>query len=398
MTNQEKLDELNKLVTDIDCLDPLYKWINDINYFDILKLDRMEIRHSNMLSWLLTPYANHGLGDKLLKKVLIYATSGTNIDLMGGLQPVNIALMNLDDVQVYREKLNIDILIISEKNKLLCAIENKIGSGEHSNQLNNYREKLLENYQDYNYILIYLSPEGTEASDNENWVSMSYNYVIQELDSILSINKVSHKAEIFIKDYITAIRRNVVEDSELENICKNIYIKHKEAFDIIFNNLPDRQREIADFIVELLKSYHDAYGITVWEQNTKNYIRFTPNKLVELYGEYGSGEWVNNKNLICFEMQNFKSSALSIKVIIGPSKDEFQDYRQKILDKAISCKYKMRGEKLTNKWKTIRTDNLVSQDLMDNLDFEYLRDEIDMQISNYFTHKLPKIVEELSVL
>ena len=73
--NSNKVKEINALISDIDCLEPLYKWTNEVNIFNILKLDRMEIRHSNMLSWLLTPGETHGLGDKFLRKLLIYATS-----------------------------------------------------------------------------------------------------------------------------------------------------------------------------------------------------------------------------------------------------------------------------------------------------------------------------------
>lgn len=69
MTKNEQLKLLNDLISDIDCLEPLYRWTNDINIFNVLKLNRVEIRHSNMLAWLLNPNELHGLEDKLLKKI-----------------------------------------------------------------------------------------------------------------------------------------------------------------------------------------------------------------------------------------------------------------------------------------------------------------------------------------
>ena len=176
--NLEKVKELNALISDIDCLEPLYKWTNEVNIFNILKLNRIEIRHSNMLSWLISPNETHGLGDKFLKKLLIYATNGTNMAIMRGLTPIDIDLMELSNVVIYREKDNIDVLLISEQNKLILAIENKIGTGEHSNQLNRYRELLQLKYgNEYRFVLVYLTPEGLEPSDPENWISMSYSFL-----------------------------------------------------------------------------------------------------------------------------------------------------------------------------------------------------------------------------
>lgn len=40
------------------------------NLFDVLKISKTEIRHSNMLGWLLNPNENHGMGDAFLKAVV----------------------------------------------------------------------------------------------------------------------------------------------------------------------------------------------------------------------------------------------------------------------------------------------------------------------------------------
>ena len=126
------LSLLNDFILHIDCLDELRSYTNEANIFNILRLNYFEIRHSNMLAWLLNPNENHGLGDRLLKKVLLYATNGTDLPIMKGLRPVDVELMNLSDTYVFREKENIDILIVSESNKLVLAIENKIFSKEPS--------------------------------------------------------------------------------------------------------------------------------------------------------------------------------------------------------------------------------------------------------------------------
>ncbi len=76
------------------------------------------------------------------------------------ISPIDIDIANFTDVEVRREWQNIDILIQSTRNKLICAIENKVDSEEHSNQLWRYHQVIKKEYSDYRKILIYLTPEG----------------------------------------------------------------------------------------------------------------------------------------------------------------------------------------------------------------------------------------------
>ena len=316
---------------------------------------------------------------------------------MKGLSPIDVDLMNLADAVIYRERNNIDVLLVSEENKLVMAIENKIGTGEHSDQLNRYRKILFEEYgEKYRYVLIFLSPEGVSSSDTENWVSMSYDFVLSELNKLIAIYKISDKSKLYINDYINVIRRNIVVDKDLKELCKNIYFKHKEAFDLIFENKPDLYSEIADFIYNYLKSNEEKYDITVWNDYSNSYIRFTPNKLVELYGNMGSEEWYRNKNLVAIEIQNYKDSDLAAKVIIGPSKNEFAEVRQKLLNAAINKKWKMQGQKLTDKWKTIKTNKLVSKEKLNFDNMKFVDDMISIPIERFLENEMPEIIETLS--
>lgn len=395
MTNDEKMKVINDLVSDIDCLEPLHEWTNDLNIFSMLKLDRVEIRHSNMLSWLLNPNELHGLNDKLLKKFLIYATKGTNINIMKRLTPVDVDLMNLDDAVVYREKDNIDILIVSESSHLVLAIENKIGSSEHSNQLEKYKTGLLKDYpNNYHFVLIYLTPDGEESSDADNWISMSYEFILEEISNLINIYKIPDKARLYIEDYIKAIRRSVVEDKEIVDICKKIYFKHQEAFDLIFENKPDLISHISDYIYNYLVENAEKFDINVWDNHTKHYVRFTPNKLSAVCGHMGSGWIAHQTNLIGFEFQIYDDSGVNLAVIIGPADSQYEDYRQKLFDVAVKHNYKMKGKTLNNKWKTILSTNFVAKNKLDIKD-EYMEDTIEVPIDNYMNNKLPGIIADL---
>lgn len=129
-------EALQNFLLDIDCLDELLPWTKRFNLFDILKISRTEIRHSNMLGWLLNPNENYGLGDALLKSILqdVVRADSSRYDVFETL------LMDLYSFSVYREWKNIDLLLISSTERCAIAIENKIGSHEHDNQLARYRK------------------------------------------------------------------------------------------------------------------------------------------------------------------------------------------------------------------------------------------------------------------
>lgn len=56
-------EALQKFLLDIECLDELLPWTGKFNLFDVLKISRTEIRHSNMLAWLLNANENHSMGE-----------------------------------------------------------------------------------------------------------------------------------------------------------------------------------------------------------------------------------------------------------------------------------------------------------------------------------------------
>lgn len=67
MTDEEAL---KKFLLDIDCLNELLPWTGKFNLFDVLKISRTEIRHSNMLAWLLNANENHGMGGAYIKALI----------------------------------------------------------------------------------------------------------------------------------------------------------------------------------------------------------------------------------------------------------------------------------------------------------------------------------------
>lgn len=259
LTNEEALQNF---LLDIGCLDELLPWTGKFNLFDVLKISRTEIRYSNMLGWLLNPNENHGLGDAFLKGILQCLVEN---DSNGRYDVFHVLLMDLYSFSVMREWKNIDILLTSSDEKTVIAIENKVGSHEHSNQLNRYREILEKEYAGYNRLYVFLTPDGESPSDVENWDVLTYNNVVETLERVKEHKKVLPDVDLMIKNYIDIVRRDIVEDQQLIDVCNKIYNKHKKALDLIFEYRTDGKTQVSDAIIDTLRNMAEE-GLIIYEE------------------------------------------------------------------------------------------------------------------------------------
>lgn len=242
-------EALQNFLLDIDCLDELLPWTKRFNLFDVLKISRMEIRHSNMLAWLLNPNENHGLGDAFLKAIVQIVVQN---DDNGQYNILETLLMDFYSFVVYREWKNIDILLVSDAEKFLIAIENKIDSHEHDNQLKKYRDVLAKDYPDYTKMRLYLTPDGEEPSDTNYWDVLSYRDVVEALSDQKNAIEMASDVALVVENYLDVLRRDIVEDEKLVEICNKIYAKHRKALDLIFEHRVDGRTRLVDIVKNVL--------------------------------------------------------------------------------------------------------------------------------------------------
>lgn len=272
---EEDEQALREFLIDEECLDELLPWTGKFNIFDVLKISRTEIRHSNMISWLLDPNENHGIGDKYIKFLFQFIVNNNAKHSV-----FDLLLLDYYSFSVYREWKNIDLLLVSNEEKVLVAIENKVGSHEHSNQLNRYRSILENEYDNYNRIYLYLTPDGDAPSDSENWEILTYQDLVDGLENIMSKVELLPDVELMIRNYIDIVRRDIVEDQELVDICNKIYTKHKRALDLIYENKTDNRTVITDSVIDILKRYEEQ-GLLQIEYSTisNTVITFTTTEM-----------------------------------------------------------------------------------------------------------------------
>ena len=106
MNINEVKTKYSQLIKDIN-FDRLDLELKNPNIFQILKISNTEIRHSNFLSWLLDPSQSHKIGDIFLKRFLREVFSS---DKFEKIDQIDVEGMNLQNVKIYREWKNIDIL------------------------------------------------------------------------------------------------------------------------------------------------------------------------------------------------------------------------------------------------------------------------------------------------
>lgn len=381
---------LKEFLLDIECLDPLAEWTSKFNLFDILKISRVEIRHSNMLSWLLNPNENHGLGDSILRGFIQYVVTSFSDDT----DIFDTLLMDCHDFAIQREWHNIDVIAISANEKFVLCIENKIDSGEHDNQLNRYKRQVEDAYPDYKKMYIYLSPEGMEASDQDSWCSMSYEYVLGIVENARRKVNLLPEAQLLIDNYIDTIRRDIVGDKKLAQICAEIYAKHQKALDLIFENKPDRSSELAEIIHDWAEDMTAKGEIEyVPDKSGKTYTRFKTNAMSTILPDAAEAKsgWGTN-NYYFYEIRNLDGKEFFIQLAV--SSKEIPDNLRDICYR-INEYFPSRQQKKNWQWRThfvsrhSKTDEELSEDKIFeqlNKGFEEVR-TFEAKLSAYLSNE-----------
>ena len=244
--------DYKKLLEDSD-FDDLEAELRKPNIFSILGIGRMEIRHSNFLAWLLDPNESHGLGNRVLIRVL----RDLALDDKNDLDIFKINELNFSNVEVNREVPislkdedgSIDILIVfrDDKDKLLICIENKIDTTDFDGQLKKYRTYIKntfkkENERDdgYKHIFVYLTPNRATHRDAEEieWINYTYkNGIIKHLENIEKTIADSI-IKTYISDYLSTLKREIMGNKEtsIEDMANSIYNDHKAIFKFVFDN------------------------------------------------------------------------------------------------------------------------------------------------------------------
>ena len=382
---------LERFLFENEDLEKLEDQLSQYNIFEAIGVVSQELRHSDFLSYLLAPNLGHGLNDAFLKNLL------KQVVISGEDSPFNtveIDISNFKDAEIRREWRSIDILIVSECNNLVCVIENKVGSKEGEDQLKTYYHRISNHkkYSTYKQLYVYLTPSGEPASESD-WISLSYSDICRMLENLIGRFSTSMGADIHttISHYITMLRRHIVTDSDIAEICRKIYFNHKDALDLIFDHKPDLQLEISEYLKNLIDD-NKQVGL-VREHSTKNYIRFSTHVWDHSEDQMKGGGWTSSKKLMLFEFQNYESS-LMLKLVIGPGETKI---REDLFNVAKSNKKVFKGclQRFTQKWTQIYKTGFLSKKDYEDPNIEDLKTKIESQFKMFLETELEAIMSKI---
>ena len=266
----EKYEELENFIFDDNVQDILDKIKNSVMNFNILEITGMgsqEIKHSNILAWMFSN-SEHNLEYKILEDFLKKIVEFNEVSEATTFLKHYIYLPEKDkNITIYREKDNIDLLIVDNANKVVIAIENKVyanerSDGKYGGQLKNYCKIVDENYKNFkNKIFIYLTIDGLSPESEENqkiWLNATHEMIGEAVEDILEKQTILPKAEMILTSYVDLLkRRNIMSDKNLEELCKKIWDKNSKALDILFRYRTTNLDKLYDLIASKYSFYSE---------------------------------------------------------------------------------------------------------------------------------------------
>ena len=170
-----------------------------------------------------------------------------------------------------------------EAGYVLC-IENKVFSGEHDNQLARYRSGIEREFPHYRHRFIFLTPSSWDASESD-WLSMGYKDVLDIIGHAVEASTPAPEPARCISEYMDTVRRNILEDRDLERVCAKIYAKHRKALDLIYEHRPDAVSAISDCCREWSREVSGNDGMIRFHEDTgdKWNTVFVTNLLLRLF-------------------------------------------------------------------------------------------------------------------
>mgnify|MGYP006273818431 CR=1 FL=1 len=321
----EPVAALERFVVDNEALLELEARIGRFNVFDALGVVRQEIRHSTFLRWLLDPNESHGQGALFLRAVLMDVLRHTPAELRP-LSPIDLDGVELRGVDVRTEWNRVDVLITSEEPAFVVAIENKVDSSEHGDQLSRYHKVVGRHFGDRRSLFVYLTREGDEPS-HEGWTAYSYRRVHDVLVRVMRMNEgaIGDDVRVFLEHYVSLLRGRFMDDPEIDGLVAKIYKQHRQAIDLIFERRGDPRKCAALRFADLLEE-----SVMDWRVHVTGYAcQFFPAEWERFVPPVAKGMAISDRALL-FGGVRADPNRLEFNVSIAPATDP--EVRSRLVD------------------------------------------------------------------
>ncbi|MDE0672208.1 MAG: PD-(D/E)XK nuclease family protein [Caldilineaceae bacterium] len=393
----ESLERIRKLAAEqrneFDALD----FVGELRFGSGDALWSSEEFHSNVLAWLLAPRRSHGLGDRFLTRFLRQAE-----------MPSVGHSRDWAETEVTREWANVvdgqqgylDILIVNHARQILCAVENKVFSSEHSNQLTRYRKALEESsYSTFAKYLVFLTPQGTSSTSEEekrNWQPLAYSKVFGIVQQIADDHQIPVRKDVrgFLNQYATTLRRNIMPETSLSQLARKIYLANWEAIELITANEPNWVAEAKPWLREGIAQ--QPGWLLDLEDERRNYIRFRTEAWDRHDAAQTQGGWsLTSNTLLRFEF-TFDRYLPYLQLALSPKNEKNDVLRYKLFEvvRQNPQLFKPVVHSLPDDWVHLhKSDNILSDSDLGGWDDGTARAKLEKWIADFAAHEFPAMNE-----
>lgn len=213
---------------------------------------------------------------------------------------------------------------------------------------------------------------------------MSYAQVCVVLEQITSTNSygMNDDVRMGLRHYAEMLRRYVVAESEISDLCRRIYEQHREALDLIYEHRPDRQ----SFVHELLERFITDNPELELDTSSKSVVRFWVKKIdAPLLRQ--SENWTPSKRILLFEFDNGPRE-LKLRLYIGPGPSHL---REKLYEIARTKKPLKPLDAFRPKWNAIFNYHFVRAESYEKPEAEF-EEIVNKQWLHFLETDLPAIV------
>ena len=212
------------------------------NPFDVLQVADVEIRHSNVLAWLLRPDGTHGIGGRFLRALVEHMTLRHDAACLRRLNGFD----DKDNVEIRREDYHegcyADITVGFRAERVLLVIENKVVGWyrEAEKQIEAYQktfgEKYKGRYDCFPGVLLTTSnsAEGSDAERDvrERSIPLSWDDVRGIIRSLLNDGENEHFADghvrAFVERYLDVIEEKLIHTGD--DLAERLRNDHPRIF------------------------------------------------------------------------------------------------------------------------------------------------------------------------
>ncbi len=271
--------------------------------FDVLQVAEVEIRHSNVLAWLLTPDGTHGIGGRFLRAFvgrLMLRHDAASLRRLSGFDDKDNVEVRRED---YHEGSYADITVGFKAERVLLVIENKVVGWypEAERQIESYQKTFGEKYKGrYDYFPGVLlttsnSPAGNDAELHMRDVSfaLSWGDVREIIRSLLNDRESENFADghvrAFVERYLDVIEEKLIHTGD--DLVERLRNDHPRIFEKLEEEpaLLDKLDEPTRATIKRLLDYFEGRPRTLRE-TVAEYLKLKP-RGADVKRSSGRGKW-----------------------------------------------------------------------------------------------------------